>query len=283
MLSPHTLPELDASVLLNDTAYTKDIGNSRSRNAASVGFSKAKRDLRELIHRELLGDPQLSSSERKCNNKGTAVKNLYILRGHGVPNHLLQHLVVAADRWLHDKSALELWVDSSCQGSLSVFTTQGASWRTLFPTEWDDDVALYLAAMKRIVSGVGTMTPFCYGQSILPGELEWKVSISRNNKLPLTLFPNVPEVFPVIEWVVPPPSQPTSADIDMETINFSNSYVPYNNVTTSNAPSIGKILIRMQGATNPIFPQGQDYLKQQHDVSLIFEASFETKYTMLPY
>ena len=190
---------------------------------------------------------------------------MYILRRHGIPNQLLQHLLTVADHWLEEKAALELWVDSSCPSSLSVFTVEGSSWRTLWPVEWDNDVALYLAAMKRMVSRLASMTSFCdQSSSVAPEDLEWKLSISRHNKLPLTLFPNDPDVVPVMEWVVPPPDNNHNTDTD------DNS-----NASFKNARKIGKILVRLQGSIHPIAPTDQDYLKQSHDVSLVFEANFD--------
>ena len=155
------------------------------------------------------------------------------------------------------------------------------SWRTMVPKEWDYDITLYLATMKRMVSRLATMTSFCDNCSVAPDDLEWKMSISRHNKLPLTLFPNnnydpaattaaeAAEVFPVVEWVVP-------AD-EGETLKSSRR--------------IGKILIRIQGSSSSMLPDsssssvapqqqsGGEYtttcLKQSHNVSLIFEASFD--------
>lgn len=250
MLSPHTLPELDVSPLLNKKVFTRKVGSSINGNDAAMRLSKAKNELREVIHQEL-EEPYDATS---INSSAGEVKKMYIMRRHGVPNQMLQHLVTVADQWLEEKNALELWVDSSCQSSLSVLTTEGSSWRTLWPNEWDDDVALYLASMKRMVSHMGSMTPFCDGSSVLPGDLEWKLSISRHNKLPLTLFPNDPEVFPVIEWMTP-----------TEAVADSND--------ASDGRKIGKIMIRMQGAPKPRV--GQDFLKQAHSVSLIFTCDFE--------
>ena len=275
MLSPRTLPELDVSSVLNSTVYTRKIGASISGNAAAVRLAKAKRELRDILQQELDGPllrqqrqehnsnssngravaPSTKATPSTTNHNFGDVKKLYLLRRHGVPNQLLQHLLAVADDWLEKKTALELWVDSSCQGSLSVITNEGMSWRTMWPTEWDNDVALYLATMKRMVSRLATMTSFCDNCSVAPADLEWKMSISRHNKLPLTLFPNDPaEVFPVVEWVVP-------ADEDV----------------SNRARRIGKILIRIQGLTTPTnAPTSQDTcLKKSHDVSLIFEANFD--------
>jgi hypothetical protein len=269
MLSPHTLPELDVAPLLDKTVFTRKAGRTIHGTDAAMRLSKAKNELREVIHQELEEpydgndrEKHYASHGSKHNNSG-GVKKMYIMRRHGVPNQMLQHLVKVADQWLEEKNALELWVDSSCQSSLSVLTTDGSSWRTLWPSEWDRDLALYLASMKRMVSHLGSMTPFCDGSSVLPGDLEWKVSISRHNKLPLTLFPNNPEVFPVIEWVTP-------------TATATNSNAASNGSNKNYTEKVGKIMIRMQGAPNPVIPRvGQDFLKQSHDVSLIFECEFK--------
>jgi hypothetical protein len=264
MLSPQTLPELDCAPVLNKTLFTRKIGTSKHGSDAAIRLYKAKNELKQVILQEL-------ATEDKTNFQGSwsagQVKKMYIMRRHGVPNQLLQHLITVADRWLEEKNALELCVDSSGHSSLSVFTTEGASWRTLWPTEWDDDVALYLAVMKRMASHLATITPFCEGTSVLPADLAWKVAISRHNKLPLTLFPNDPEILPVIEWVTPRTNEATTNN---------------NATTTSKAPrKIGKILIRIQGATKPIIPgEGQEYLKQSHDASFIFEANFDAATTL---
>ncbi|CAB9503558.1 expressed unknown protein [Seminavis robusta] len=243
MMSPQTLPELDVAPLLNKTLFTRKVGTSLHGSDAAIRLYKAKNELKNTIRQELV------------EGRFQRAKKMYILKRHGVPNQLLQHLVTVADRWLEEKNALELWVDSSSQGSLSVFTTEGASWRTLWPLEWDDDVNLYTAVMKRMVSHLGSMTPFCEGTSVMPGDLQWKISISRHNKLPLTLLPNQNgEVLPVVEWVTPQSNQEEDEE-------------------TSNSSKIGKILIRMQGATNP---NSSDYLRQSHDVSFTFEANFDT-------
>ena len=275
MLSPRTLPELDVSSVLDSTVYTRKIGASISGHAAAMRLAKAKRELRDILQQELDGPMQRQQRKEHNKNNGNGravapstkatpsttnhnfgdVKKLYLLRRHGVPNQLLQHLLLVADDWLERKAALELWVDSSSRDSLSVITDEGMALRTTWPTEWDNDVGLYLASMKRIVSRLASMTSFCDNCSVEPADLEWKMSISRHNKLPLTLFPNDPAaVFPIVEWVVP---------VDEDTFN--------------NARRIGKILIRIQGSTTPtIAPLSQDTcLKKSHDVSLIFEANFD--------
>lgn len=262
MLSPHTLPELDVSPLLNKQVF----GGSINGNDAATKLTKAKKELRHIIHQELEETTQDATTTKSSTSAGGA-KKMYIMRRHGVPKQMLQHLVTTADQWLEQKNALELWVDSSCQSSLGLVTTEGSSFRTILNKEWDHDVALYLASMKRMVSQLGSMTPFCDDSSVLPGDLEWRLTISRTNKLPLTLFPNDPEVFPVIEWTTP-----TEED---------NNRSAAANTMDSNAASedghrVGKIMIRMQGAPKPVIPRvGQDFLKQSHDVSLIFEASFD--------
>jgi len=262
MLSPHTLPELDVSSVLNSVSYTRRKDAPINGNEAALRLAKAKNELRDIIQQEL--ECPLSrhrnNPERRTNSTPSTgnhnfgdVKKMYILRQHGVPNQLLQHLLTAADEWMENQSALELWIDSSCQSTVSVFTTEGSSWRNKWPIEWDGDIQLYLAVMKRMVSGLASMTAFCEYNTVLPGDLQYKVSISRHNKLPLTLFPNDPEIFPVVEWVVP------------------------DEALSPGSRKIGKIAIRLQGSANPDrTPRGNDCLKQSHDVSMIFEASFDT-------
>lgn len=260
MLSPRTLPELDVSPLLNKQVFASSTEESINGDNAAMKLTKAKKELRRIIHQELEETVQDSTTARSSSAGG--VKKMYIMRRHGVPNQLLQHLVTTADQWLEQKNALELWVDSSCQSSLGLVTTEGSSFRTILNKEWDHDVGLYVASMKRMVSQMGSMTPFCDDSSVLPGDLEWKLTISRTNKLPLTLFPNDPEVFPVIEWTAPAEGE--------------NNNTMDSNSAPGDGHRVGKIMIRMQGAPKPVIPRvGQDFLKQSHDVSLIFEASFD--------
>lgn len=199
--------------------------------------------------------PSTKATPSTGNHNFGDVKKLYILRRHGVPNQLLLHLLTVADDWLEKKSALEVLVDSGSPSSLSVIATDQTSWRTVWPAAWDQDVTLYLATMKRMVSRLASVTTFCDAATngVEPGELEWKISISRHNKLPLTLFPNDSEVVPVIEWVVP------------------------DHGAASTARKIGKIVVRLQGSVHPNTPTDQQdtCLKQAHDVSLIFEANFD--------
>jgi len=264
MLSPHTLPELDVSPLLNKHVFSKHTGGSINGNDAAIKLTKAKKELRHIIHQEL---EETTEGATNASSAGGA-KKMYIMRRHGVPKQMLQHLVTTADQWLEQKNALELWVDSSCQSSLGLVTTEGSSFRTILNKEWDHDVSLYLASMKRMVSQLGSMTPFCEDTSVLPGDLEWRLTISRTNKLPLTLFPNDPEVFPVIEWTTPTEEE--------DNYNSAAAKTTDSNAASDDGHRVGKIMIRMQGAPKPVIPRvGQDFLKQSHDVSLIFEASFD--------
>jgi hypothetical protein len=299
MLSPQTLPELDCAPVLNKTLLTRKVGTSKHGSDAAIRLCKAKKELRQVIQQELvLATTTTTTTEENktrswsSSTNGQGSKKMYLMRRHGVPNQLLQHLITVADRWLEQKNALELCVDSSCQNnSLSVFTTEGASWRTLWPKEWDDDVALYLAIMKRMVSHLATITPFCCcrccdedggdtNSLLRPEDLEWKVSISRHNKLPLTLFPNDPEILPVIEWVTPTLPRGATNAKETTTTTTTTTNISSSTISTSvkAAPrKIGKIIIRMQGAAKPIIPgeEGNEYLKQSHDASFIFEANFD--------
>ena len=249
-LSPHTLPELDVSPFLDTKHYGRIAGHSINGNDAAIRLTQAKRKLRRLVHDELHGKNDMSGfggSTTTTANTKSRERRLYILRHHGVPPQLLQHLVTVADKWLQQKAALELRVDHAEQNSLSVVTSEGASWQTLWPTstEWNYGFSLYQACMARMVQSLGTMAPM-YDAYELPENWTWKANISRRDKLPVTLFPTGTEVLPVIEWEIPEKDSRER-----------------------------KVMIRLQGSVDPKQERHLQNLKKSHDVSLIFEATFD--------
>ena len=127
----------------------------------------------------------------------------------------------------------------------------GSSRIAPWPTEWDPDMELYMAAttrMAKLLSGV--LQKGEEEGSDLPRLKQWNVTLQQSLAIPPQLLPPNEIITPIVEF------------IPME-------------------GQIGRIIIRLQGLTSRTWmDDNEDYLEEP--VSWTFDGVFDTKQDMRP-
>ena len=130
------------------------------------------------------------------------VRKLYALDGHGVPRSLLEHLTHTGYFWLENiptstTSTVHLSLRNTPNSTMfdreRILKTNssGATSLTKWPTEWDDDLELFLVSMNRIGSRLSSAVMSSDNNFIVPADLEkWQVSIRKGAVLPSFLLPS---------------------------------------------------------------------------------------------
>jgi hypothetical protein len=101
---PNSLPQLFATALLDPRAFCKQSASSTttiSGGDAARCLLRGKQNFRETLRKELTLARSLD------------VQAMYVLRGHGVPSQLFQHILDVAQGWLNkEDNAHELSVQN---------------------------------------------------------------------------------------------------------------------------------------------------------------------------
>lgn len=146
-----------------------------------------------------------------------SVRKLYALDGHGVPRSLLEHLTRTGCFWLENvltstTSTVHLSLRNTPNSTMfdreRILKTNssGATSLTHWPTEWDDDLELFLVSMNRIGSRLSSAVMNSENDIIVPSDLEkWQVSIRTGTVLPSFLLPSTEDKINThvltVEWL----------------------------------------------------------------------------------
>eukprot|EP00956_Cyclotella_meneghiniana_P006026 scaffold7852_cov66-Cyclotella_meneghiniana.AAC.1 len=172
------LPVIDASVILSPVQHRKN--SSRSGTLAAQKLIDGRRAFGAAMKKELVES-----------TRDDTVRKLYALDGHGVPRSLLEHLTHTGYFWLENiptstTSTVHLSLRNTPNSTMfdreRILKTNssGATSLTKWPTEWDDDLELFLVSMNRIGSRLSSAVMSSDNNFIVPADLEkWQVSIRK--------------------------------------------------------------------------------------------------------
>ena len=194
---PNVLPILNASPVLSPGKYVKQSSwaeshhqnnnrkGTKSGAQAALRLVDARREFTHLMHTELLGLQQKSTSEVKAAND---VRKIYALKGHGVPPGLLTHLIQVMRGWTTPQSTRQQYSSSVAQlsfqnahnltlldrheiqvihtnGSTSKMTDMNSNQILNNNVDWEQDFELFMVVMDRIASRLASFALTPHSQS----------------------------------------------------------------------------------------------------------------------
>jgi len=176
------LPRFHASAFLNPKHYCRISAKSNSTISGSDAVRRlirGKRNLLETMREET--HMQKINKEKK----GIQHQKLYVLRDHGVPIQLFQHLLKASNTWLSQQiNASELSVQNTSGiihfDRMLVRAEDGSSTVKPWPEEWENDMELYLTVMSRIATSLSDILQPVDGLS-KPRLKQWNVDIRQQD------------------------------------------------------------------------------------------------------
>lgn len=248
-----TLPTLNASAILDPKGFCH---HSASAATSKSGTDAAKRLLRGKF--DLLNVMKLELKNKRRPNS-------YLLKGHGIPDQLLQNHINLADTLLKSHQNARLLTFSNPSGELTfdllrIRAKDGSSTHSLWSSDDSDEsigMELYLTVMDRLAKNLSECLNWDYPPVVvanaagedddfieapmhaLPHPHRWNVDILRGS-----VFPAMEEeLTPVIEWI---PREGTMAP--------------------------GHVCIRLQGV--PTHTRDSLRRKKKSPVTLVFDACF---------
>jgi hypothetical protein len=305
LLDPRKYCKYSANVLAGNAAVTHGVSKSISGTDAARRLLRGKKEFVNAVRSQLLDGH--AGSDKRGNSSGVANQNrsshAALLEGTNVPPQLFQHAIDMADALLvHYGNAAECTFHNYYQQRTSTpgqessrllpqvirvrsrnSTNRCSSWPPSTPTasepgsnDWNQNLSLYLTVMERIACKLGlvlkreptrlqdthqaaeddeddlTSSPLLFPSSASPN---WNVDVHRGS------YYNVHTTTAIEGGIIPP--------------------VPIVEWTRSNSPTMGHVLIRLQGhATEDNEQLGKSTSggSQRGPVTLVFDACFRDEF-----
>lgn len=175
------LPQFHASAFLDPKYYCRVSAEPNSTISGSDAVRRLIRGKRNLLE-------TMRKETHECNNNKEKEKRnqkLYVLRDHGVPVQLFQHLLKSSNTWLLQQINSSRLSIKNTSGNINfdhmlIQTKDGSSTVRSWPKKWRNDMEIYLTVMNRIAASLSDILQPMDGLS-KPQIVQWNVNIHQQD------------------------------------------------------------------------------------------------------